>query len=70
MHEKVVSLSEEVDHGKLKILSIGDMITDDEGVEWIVRQCFCEVTDCSGKTLKRLDGKEELDVWDRGRPMA
>jgi hypothetical protein len=51
-------------------LYIGDMISDEEGVDWIVRQCFCETAQCCGKTFKRLEGKEELDVWDRGRPAS
>lgn len=68
--EKLVSHSEAVDHERLNSLCIGDMITDEDGVEWVVRQCFCKVADCSGKALKRLDGKEELDVWDSGRPIT
>jgi hypothetical protein len=52
----------------LSCLEVGDVMVDDEGVEWLIRQCFCESDDCCGKTFKRLEGKDELDVWDRGRP--
>jgi hypothetical protein len=49
-------------------LYVRDVIVDNKGVEWIVRQCFCERAECSGKTFKQLEGKEDMDVWDRGRP--
>jgi hypothetical protein len=52
----------------LDALYIGDVIADDEGVKWTVRQCFCEVVECSGKTFIQLEEKEDMDVWDRGRP--
>jgi hypothetical protein len=52
----------------LSCLEIGDRTVDDESVEWSVRQCFCKSTECCGKTFKRVEGKDELDVWDRGRP--
>jgi hypothetical protein len=70
LHDKTVWHSEDVDQKSWNSLYTGDVITDEDGVEWIVRQCFCEVVNCSGKALKRLNGKEELDVWDRGRPIA
>jgi hypothetical protein len=48
-------------------LCIGDVLSDEEGMDWVVRQCFCQVSQCSGKTFKQLEGKEEMDAWDRGR---
>jgi hypothetical protein len=53
----------------LVILDVGDVTVDEEGVEWVVRQCFCESVECIGKSFKRLDGKYELDAWDKGRPL-
>jgi hypothetical protein len=70
LHERSVSNSKVFDHVILDSLYIGDVTIDEEGVEWVVRQCFCEVADCSGKTLKRLNSKTELDAWDRGRTVA
>jgi hypothetical protein len=51
-------------------LDVGDIMVDGQGLEWIVRQCFCGLVECSGKTFKQLEGKKDMDVWDRGRPMA
>jgi hypothetical protein len=48
---------------------VGDVIVDEEGMHWIVRQCFCELAECSSKAFKKLEGKAELDAWDRGRPL-
>jgi hypothetical protein len=53
----------------LSRLEVGDVTVGDEGVEWVVRECFCTSVECCGKTLKRLEGKDELSIWDRGRPM-
>jgi len=53
----------------LSCLETGDVTIDDEGVEWVVRECFCTRVECCGKTFKQLEGKDELTVWDRGRPM-
>ncbi|KAF2856880.1 hypothetical protein T440DRAFT_463103 [Plenodomus tracheiphilus IPT5] len=50
-------------------LQVGDQVMDEDGVEWLCRTCFCETSMCSGKTLKRVDGKTELDPWDQGRPV-
>jgi hypothetical protein len=48
-------------------LCIGDVLSDEEGMDWVVRHCFCQVSQCSGRTFKQIEGKEELDAWDRGR---
>lgn len=45
----------------------GEVNVDISGVEWVCRRCFCGLGDCAGKALRRVDGKEELDAWDRGR---
>ncbi|KAI8937830.1 hypothetical protein NX059_005523 [Plenodomus lindquistii] len=50
-------------------LHVGDLVIDKQGVEWICRRCFCEISTCDGKALKRVEGKTELDPWDRGRPV-
>lgn len=53
----------------LSCLEIGDVTVNDEGVEWVVRECIRTRVECCGKTFKQLEGKDELNVWDRGRPM-
>lgn len=51
-----------------EMIRTGEVVVDDEGIEWIVRSCYCGNRRCNGKTLKQRNGKDELDVWDRGRP--
>lgn len=49
---------------------IGDVVVDEEGMEWIVRICFCGSAGCNSQALKRIDGKDELDDSDRGKPRS
>jgi hypothetical protein len=62
-----VSSSRSIHSIALEYLDIGDVTLDDEGAEWIVRRCWCNSAECPGKAFKRVEGKDELDVWDRGR---
>jgi hypothetical protein len=64
-----ISLGKSISGKTLQDSHIGDMIVDEEGMHWIVRQCFCELAECSSKAFKQLEGKVELDAWDRGRPL-
>lgn len=52
----------------LDSMQIGDVVYDNEGAEWLVRQCFCETAECTGKAFKPVGGKDGLDPYDRGRP--
>jgi len=63
------SLSRSIHSVALDVLDIGEITVDDEGTKWKVRQCFCDNAVCPGKAFWRVDGKDELDIWDRGRPM-
>lgn len=62
------SLARSIDSAALESLEVGEVTVDEEGNDWVVRQCFCENSACPGKAFWRVDGKDELDVWDRGRP--
>lgn len=64
-----VSLSRNINSVTLHALNIGEVTVDDEGTEWVMRECFCDNVGCAGKAFWRVDGKDELDFWDRGRPM-
>jgi hypothetical protein len=68
LNTRSAALAQSVSGVALEKLYVGDVMVDDDSVEWIVRQCFCERVECSGKTFKRLEGKEDMDVWDRGKP--
>jgi hypothetical protein len=65
-----VSLSRSIDSMALDVLNTGEVTVDDEGTKWVVRECFCDNVECPGKAFWRVDGKDELDFWDRGRPIA
>jgi hypothetical protein len=64
-----VSLSRSINSVALDALKIGEVTVDDEGTEWVVRECFCDNVGCPGKAFWRVDGKDELDFWDRGKPI-
>lgn len=53
-----------------RMFHIGDVVVDEEGMEWIVRICFCGSAGCNSQALKRIDGKDELDDSDRGKPRS
>jgi hypothetical protein len=58
----------ESNEGANEVLRVGDVVVDEDNFEWVVRPCYCASAGCNGQALKRIDGKDELDVWDRGRP--
>lgn len=65
-----VSLTRSINSIALDNLDIGDVTVDDDGWEWVVRRCFCDRPECPGESFKQIDAKDELDVYDRGRPAS
>ena len=63
------SSSRSINSIALDILDVGDVTVDEEGAEWVVRRCWCNSAECPGKAFKRVEGKDELDAWDKGRPL-
>ena len=45
----------------------GDAPVDTKGTVWILKTCYCGQDACVGRALRRLYGKNEMDVWDRGK---
>jgi hypothetical protein len=58
--------SEAFGNEHINYVQIGDILVDAEGVEWLCRSCFCREPGYYGKTIVRLERKDEADGWDRG----
>ncbi|KAF2796094.1 hypothetical protein K505DRAFT_323609 [Melanomma pulvis-pyrius CBS 109.77] len=58
---------EDLDDLDLDALDFGDVVRDREGGEWMWMRCFCGHVLCRGKAVRKVSGRRELSVWDRGR---
>jgi hypothetical protein len=54
--------------GMISELKVGDVVIDNKFRLWKLQRCFCENRFCNGRALRLMEGKLDLDAYDKGRP--